>query len=172
LGQIGRFAAADAVVYPRGAEVICRTRRGLEVGVVMSHSDRGVGRDAADGTILRGVTPQDHLLLARQRKNRDQAFAACQQLLAEHQVTASLVDVEHLFDGTSLIFYFLGSLTADAVRLVDALAAAYDAEVKFAEFSRAVEAGCGPACGTKAATGCGDACSVCAVAHACKSAHR
>lgn len=169
LGQIGRFVSVDATSYPRGTDVICRTRRGLEVGVVVSHSHRSVDRGASDGSILRAVTPQDFLILERQKKNRQEAFLACQRLLAEHQTTATLVDVEPLFDGQSLYFYFLGPTDPHVAELVDALAASYDAEVKFGDFVRAVEAGCGPACGTDAATGCGDSCATCAVVNACKS---
>ena len=36
MGQVGRFAAVDAVRYPRRSRVIVRTRRGLELGDVTS----------------------------------------------------------------------------------------------------------------------------------------
>ena len=172
LGQIGRFVSVDAASYPRGTDVICRTRRGLEVGLVVAHSGSHVDRGASDGSILRALTPQDYLVLERQKKNRHQAFTACQQLLAEHQVTATLVDVEHLFDGQSLFFYFLGAVDPQVADLVDGLAAAYDAEVKFGDFAKAVETGCGPDCGTAESSGCGDSCSTCAVAQACNARGR
>ena len=35
MGQVGRFAAVDAVRYPRRSRVIVRTRRGLEIGDVL-----------------------------------------------------------------------------------------------------------------------------------------
>ena len=35
MGQVGRFAAVDAVRYPRHSRVIVRTRRGLEMGDVL-----------------------------------------------------------------------------------------------------------------------------------------
>ena len=35
MGQVGRFAAVDAVRYPRRSRVIVRTRRGLEMGEVL-----------------------------------------------------------------------------------------------------------------------------------------
>ena len=35
MGQVGRFAAVDAVRYPRRSRVIVRTRRGLELGEVL-----------------------------------------------------------------------------------------------------------------------------------------
>ena len=112
MGQVGRFAAVDAVRYPRHSRVIVRTRRGLEIGDVLSPPDeRDDGRAFADGEILRGMTVQDELLQARLEKNRQEAYEACAELLAESGVSAVLVDVEHLFDGQGLFFYFLGDVT-------------------------------------------------------------
>src|SRR3954467_9523297 len=71
MGQVGRFAAVDAVRYPRRSRVIVRTRRGLEVGEVLCPpEDSDEGRTEADGDLLRGVTIQDELLQARLEKNR------------------------------------------------------------------------------------------------------
>jgi cell fate regulator YaaT (PSP1 superfamily) len=169
LGQVGRFVSVDPIMYPRGTRVICRTRRGLEVGEVVSHARTGqTERGKADGSVLRTLTPQDDLLLLRLRKNRDEAFEKCRRLLSAHSVRATLVDVEQLFDGKSIYFYFLGEVPPDLSRLVDALAATYEAEVRIGDFAKAVDVGCGPQCGTDEAEGCGDSCSTCAVVNACK----
>ena len=118
---------------------------------------------------MRRVTPQDELLIQRLGKNRESALEACQELLDQQEVSAVLVDVEHLFDGKSLYFYFIGTLPADVQTTVDQLAASYEAEVHFGDFAQAVEDGCGPNCGTDEAEGCGDSCSTCAIVNACKS---
>src|SRR5688572_1481848 len=107
LGRVGRFTSVDAVRYPRGSRVICRTSRGLEVGEVLAPAGDDGNLTTSDGSLLRGMTPEDHLLLARLDKHKDDAYSACQTLLAERQVSAVLMDVEHLFDGRSLYFYFL-----------------------------------------------------------------
>src|SRR5436190_10781437 len=107
LGSVGRFAAADRRRYARGARVVCRTARGLEVGEVLSPADAGA-EQPCDGTLLRRVTVEDDLLLARLEKNRDAAYRACAARLAEDGLETVLLDVEHLFDGQSLYFYFLG----------------------------------------------------------------
>src|SRR5262249_46303849 len=84
MGQIGRFAAVDAVRYPRRSRVILRTKRGLEVGEVLSApDDNDDGHAFGDGELLRGVTVQDELLEARLEKNRQQAYVACSEMLAE-----------------------------------------------------------------------------------------
>ena len=184
-GHVGRFRAADHSVFTRGTRVVCRTRRGLEVGEVLAHAgptgrDLSLGNstngnsaigDSSDGDLVRGMTAEDELMLTRLNKNRDRAYESCAKLLSENSVPASLVDVESLFDGKSIYFYFLGEIPANVQPLVDQLGEAYEAEVKFRDFASAVETGCGPDCGTENAAGCGEGggCSTCSIASACKT---
>lgn len=170
LGQVGRFTSVDAVSYPRGVRVVCRTARGLEIGEVLGPAQMQSHRNtnSGDGTILRGVTVEDDLLLARLERNRQAAFDACTKRLSNVDCPAILVDVEHLFDGQSLFFYFLGEVPVAVEQLTGELAECYETEVQFRGFTEAVEQGCGPDCGTDNAAGCGDSCGSCAVAAACK----
>ncbi len=170
MGQVGRFAAVDAVRYPRRSRVIVRTRRGLEIGDVLSPPDEGDdGRAFADGEILRGMTVQDDLLQARLEKNRREAYDACAALLQQNGVSAVLVDVEHLFDGQGLFFYFLGDVPPLLERYTERLAETYEAKVQFRKFTETLIEGCGPGCGTEEVKGRGgcEACTSCAVAGAC-----
>ena len=170
MGHVGRFDAADGVLYARHARVICRTARGLEIGEVLSTSELG-GQDA-DGTLLRRLTVEDDLLLTRIERNRHEAFQACNDLLAKRNLPAVLMDVEHLFDGQSLYFYFLGDVSPEIEALTSELASAYETEVQFQKFADTLTAGCGPGCGTEEATGQGcstGSCASCAVASACGS---
>lgn len=168
IGHVGRFQAVDGVRYPRRSRVVCRTRRGLELGEVLQTTEQTQGEP--DGELLRGVTVEDDLLLDRIQRRKEEAYAACAQLLAEHDQTAVLMDVEHLFDGQSLYFYFLGEVSPEVERLTDALARTYETRVQFRQFTAALTAGCGPDCGTENASagGCGSGgCGSCAVASAC-----
>jgi cell fate regulator YaaT (PSP1 superfamily) len=182
MGQVGRFAAVDAVRYPRHSRVIVRTRRGLETGDVLAppddvddpREDAGdiVGDDGpafADGDLLRGMTIEDELLQARLESNRQEAYEACARLLAEHRVPTMLVDVEHLFDGQGLFFYFLGDVPPEVESFTGRLAETYEAKVQFRKFTETLIEGCGPGCGTEEAKGQGgcDSCTSCAVASAC-----
>lgn len=170
MGLVGRFAAVDAVRYPRYSRVIVRTRRGLEVAEVLSPpDDRGNDSAEADGDLLRGMTIEDELLVARLEQHRQAAYQACAALLAEHRLPAMLVDVEHLFDGQGLIFYFLGEVPAEVEALTDRLAEAYETKVQFRKFTETLIEGCGPGCGTEEVKGRGgcESCSSCAVASAC-----
>lgn len=167
MGSVGRFASPDAVHYPRGARVIVRTPRGLERGEVLSRSDEAP--ELADGTLLRAMTIEDELLEARLTKNREQAYEACAGRIAQLGLPTVLLDVEHLFDGQSLVFYFLGEIGPEVEAITGELAELYDAQARFREFARAVEEGCGPGCGTDEATGggCTSCATGCAVAGAC-----
>jgi cell fate regulator YaaT (PSP1 superfamily) len=169
LGHVGRFRSVDATRYPRGARVIVRTPRGLEVGDILAPPGEEPQRVRSDGPILRGMTAQDQLLEARLQKNRLAAYSACTQRLADRGIPATLVDVEHLFDGRGLYFYFLGDVPAEVDALTAELAALYDTEVQFRRFAETLSAGCGPDCGTEHAAGhgCGSCASGCAISSAC-----
>jgi hypothetical protein len=180
MGHVGRFVAVDACRYPRGARVVVRTGRGLEVGEVLAPprdsfgggagAESGAEIDAAagngDGRILRGMTDADELLAARLVQHKQEAFSACCELVAARGLDATLFDIEHLFDGRGLYFYFLGPVTAEVERLTDELAEVYDAQAQFRRFVQTLTDGCGPDCGTEKGGRC-DSCSVCAVAVAC-----
>jgi len=170
LGQVGRFTSVDAIAYRRGMRVVCRTSRGLEVGEILAPDN---GEDAArqsDGSILRGVTLQDELLITRLEKNRREAFAACQTEISRLGYEATLLEVEQLFDGRSIYFYFLGQVPEELSAWTQQLAETYDAAAGVNRFAETLENGCGPGCGTEEkAGGCGDSCSSCSIAAACKS---
>jgi cell fate regulator YaaT (PSP1 superfamily) len=171
LGHVGKFAAVEALRYPRRSRVVVRSPRGLEVGEVLAEPGEEGSLEAADGQILRRMSVQDDLLEARLERRRHEAFAACQQLLAEAAVPAALVDVEHLFDGEGLFFYFLGDPPEQAHDITRRLAETYEAAVEFRKFADTLTEGCGPGCGTEEANGQGGcaSCTSCAVASACGS---
>jgi hypothetical protein len=117
------------------------------------------------------MTPEDELLAARLDKNKHEAQAACLSLLEERGLAAVLLDVEPLFDGRSLFFYFLGPTSPAVEAITEQLAAAYEAQAGLRKFAETMLAGCGPGCGTAEAAGqgcvTGGGCSSCAVAGAC-----
>jgi cell fate regulator YaaT (PSP1 superfamily) len=159
LGHVGRFTAVDAATYPRGKRVVLRTARGLEIGEVLGPADDAPTPGQSDGSILRGMTVEDQLLEARLEKNRQAAFDACIAKIQELGISATLVDVEHLFDGRSLFFYFLGDVPPELESLAGELAETYDSAAEIGRFADTLTAGCGPGCGTE--EGGGGGCSTC-----------
>lgn len=171
LGHVGRFAAVDAALYPRRSRVVVRSSRGLEVGEVLAGPEGDpLAAGESSGQILRRMSVQDDLLAERLERRRHEAFTACDRLLTDAGVDAALVDVEHLFDGEGLFFYFLGDPPQAAADITRRLAETYEAAVEFRKFAETLTEGCGPGCGTEAAKGQGgcSSCVSCAVASACK----
>ncbi len=160
LGSIGKFACAERRSYPRDTEVVCRTARGLEVGKIVCEVEPGDVESEGDGEILRRIGREDRAIVERLDRFRDRAFLACSKLLVERNLKATLVDVEHLFDGQSIWFYFLGDVSPEVESLTEELAEVYEGKVKFRKFAEALANGCGPGCGT--GSSCGD-CGSCAL---------
>lgn len=167
MGQTGRFAAVELRRYPRGTRVVVRTRRGLELGLVLAPPGPDMESAQDDGVILRAVTAEDNLLQTRLEEHRQSAYDACVKLLAEHKLDATLLDVEPLFDGQHLFFYFLGDVPSEIEPLMAELAEAYETKAQLRKFAETLLTGCGPGCGTDEASGNCDSCTSCAVVGAC-----
>lgn len=113
------------------------------------------GRHGCDGELLRKMTPEDRLIQQRIERFADQAFAACTRVIEDKQLPDVLVDVEHLFDGENIFFWFLGEVSPRLADMMDELAETWETRVRLRQFSRRLAEGCGPDCGTSSG-GCGD----------------
>lgn len=164
-GEIVRCSPVDDPAYHRGMRVVCRTERGVEIGQVAAVVP---ATDASEGVILRRTATEDELLDARLRKYKAQAVQNCQAALASEAEETSLLEVDQLHDGRTLIFYFLGEVTPVVQAVTDRLAEEYERKVRTRHFAKLLAEGCGPGCGTQDAGGCGG-CAVCVVASACGS---
>lgn len=169
LGHIGRFSSVDSLRHRRGQSVIVRTGRGLEWGEVLAEPDP-LTSGVADGVILRRTTPNDRLLKQRLERHRQEALESCSARVQERNLPVILVDVEHLFDGSSLVFYFLGEPSNDLDGLIQELTDEYQTQIQFRRFADSLEQGCGPGCGTDQAEGggCGSCSSGCSLAGHCR----
>lgn len=168
---MGRFRSDDGREYPRGATVVCRTARGIELGEVLTPAIES-SQDQVDGQLLRAVTPEDRLLQTRLERNQRRAFRACERQIRASDLPVTLVDIELLFDGQSLYFYFLGDVTSEVEAMTRVLADAYEAKAGIGDFARLLNGGCGPDCGTEAGLGCqsqSGGCGSCAVNGGCRS---
>jgi cell fate regulator YaaT (PSP1 superfamily) len=170
MGVVGRFDSVDFQNYPRDSRVICRTQRGLEFGrVLCTLDDHAVSHQNVDGQLLRFIGSEDELILERLERHRDKAFQACQQLISQRRLSAVLVDVEHLFDGESVYFYFLGEVDPQLEQLTHELATTYESKVRFRKFAETLANGCGPDCGTGESGCASGSCGSCALTGSCHS---
>ena len=121
------------VEYARGAHVVARTERGLEVGEVLCEATpRAVEylSEPTGGVILRQVTAEDQEQVGRLSDIECQEFELCGRFVEQRKLQMALVDVEHLFGGERIIFYFLAEKRVDFRDLVKDLAREYKTRIE------------------------------------------
>ena len=168
LGSLGEVQSARSpTTLRRGERVLVRTERGVELGEVAGAAGADSQSAPTAAEVLRRTTPEDDLLIERLERHKCEAVEACRQTLAEAGSHSVLLDVDHLFDGGTLLLHFLGPIDPLAEQATEQIIRRYEAIVRTAEFAQLLSDGCGPGCGTEEGGGCGGGCAGCAVAAAC-----
>ena len=122
---LGDFEPAADAGHRRNQDVIVETERGLEVGEVLCEAtQRAVEylEEPTRGKIIRAMSPDDREQLLQRQAREEAAFFRCSDFIRERQMQMELVDVENLFGGERLIFYFLAEKRVDFRELVKDLA--------------------------------------------------
>lgn len=167
LGELFRGSGPDRL--PPSRQVLVRTDRGLQVGQIVGPASEAAGAVGECLQILRPTTHQDELLIRRLTRHKREAVEACRSELARAGSTATLLDIDQLFDGSRLIMHFLGPVDEQAERITRRVAERYESIVRSRHFAKQLAEGCGPGCGTATGGGCGNDCQGCAVAAACNA---
>ncbi len=132
--KLGVFASGRGDTYARTTRVIARTDRGLEVGEVLceatdqalAHLPSGSGK----GQVVRQMTPEDEHEQFRLRAEERKEFETCREQIEQLKLDMQLVDVEHLFGGERIVFYFLSENRVDFRELVKNLASEYQTRIE------------------------------------------
>lgn len=153
-----------------GRRVIVRTARGVELGTIAA--PLGESRQSFGHTpsvrIIRPTTEQDELLLRRLDRHKREAIEACRSALRAAGSTASLLDVDQIFDGGTLLMHFLGPVDERAQGVTQTVVEQYESVVRSRHFAKLLIDGCGPGCGSGEASKCGSGgCGDCGLAQAC-----
>jgi cell fate regulator YaaT (PSP1 superfamily) len=130
---LGEYEAAEGTAYPYGTRVVVRSDRGLEVGQVLCEANPRALELLAErtqGQILRPVGQDDLLQIDRLRKAEVQEFESCRGFIQQRSLQMELVDVEHLFGGERIVFYFLAEKRVDFRELVKDLARAFQTRIE------------------------------------------
>jgi cell fate regulator YaaT (PSP1 superfamily) len=130
---MGEFAAPPAATFARGDQVVARTERGQELGEVLCPATpQAVSYlpEPTRGDILRRLTDDDRRRDDQIRANSRQQFETGTRLVSEHRLAMQLVDVEYLFGGERLIFYFLAEKRVDFRELVRAMAREFQTRIE------------------------------------------
>lgn len=131
--MLGVLSPRGNAVYGRGAQVIIRTNRGLEVGEVLCEATDATAErldNPSQGQILRAATAEDANEHTHMRNLAKTEFATCQRHVDELQLQMQLVDIEHLFGGERIIIYYLAEGRIDFRELVRRLAGEFQTRIE------------------------------------------
>ena len=130
---VGEFAAPAGVTPARGDIVILRTDRGQEVGEVLCPSTpQAVAAipEPTRGQVMRIATADDRKKIAEVKATQQREYEVGTQLIAKHKLAMQIVDVEHLFGGERVLFYFLADGRVDFRDLVKSMAREFHARIE------------------------------------------
>lgn len=119
--------------YARGARVVARTPRGLEVGDVLTEADeRTVAQmeDPPSGSIQRAVSDEDENELAHLAAKSVEEADKCFEIIQELDLPMDLVDIERVFGGERMVVYYLSENRVDFRELVKRLASEFQTRVE------------------------------------------
>jgi len=122
---VGEYDAPAGVTPKRGETVILRTDRGQEVGEVLCPSTpQAVAAipEPTHGQLLRIATDADRKKMAELTAAQQREYEVGTKLIATHKMAMQIVDVEHLFGGERILFYFLADGRVDFRELVKSMA--------------------------------------------------
>lgn len=135
-----RFKRAGKVYYfdpaqidlQKGDQVIVETARGLEYGEVVSPIREVQAEEvvAPLKAVVRKATPEDAIQLAENKGKEEEAFKVAAERIAAHGLQMKLIDVEHTFDGSKIIFYFTADGRVDFRELVKDLASIFRTRIE------------------------------------------
>jgi cell fate regulator YaaT (PSP1 superfamily) len=130
---LGEFQGLEDLEHPRGQRVIVQSDRGRELGEVLClATDRTALflENPVQGPILRVAAADDLALEPEIEARRREGFATCKELIAKRRLQMNLVDVEMVFGGERLVFYYLAEKRVDFRDLVRDLARAFQTRIE------------------------------------------
>jgi len=116
-----------------GTKVVVRTDRGVELGEVVSRAEQMPDDASTDNMseVLRRMTADDAQKLKKiEEETVPKEYEYCANRIKELNLPMKLVDVEHLFGGNKVIFYFLADGRVDFRELVKDLAKQYQTRIE------------------------------------------
>jgi cell fate regulator YaaT (PSP1 superfamily) len=133
LRNLGVFAVRNEVVYRRAMEVIVRSDRGLELGLVLcAASDDALSQldQTPIGQIIREVSKEDINEIQHIERTRKIKLEASQKAIDSLGLVMKLIDIEQLFGGERVVVYYLADDRVDFRELVKLLAAEFQTRIE------------------------------------------
>jgi cell fate regulator YaaT (PSP1 superfamily) len=130
---LGEFGAPPDLTFARGDRVVAKTDRGQELGdVLCPATPQAVARlpDPTRGDIVRLMTGTDRQKEEQIKQAAKKQFETGRRLVTDHRLAMELVDIEVLFGGERLVFYFLADKRVDFRELVRAMAREFSTRIE------------------------------------------
>ena len=130
---LGDFEPITDSVYRHGQADVIDTERGLEVGEVLCPATpRALDfiEEPTKGKLVRSMNDADRVQLLESQAREESAYYRGNDFIHERQLQMELVDVEHLFGGERIVFYFLAEKRVDFRDLVKELAREYKTRIE------------------------------------------
>lgn len=130
---MGVLSSRGSDTFLRGAQVVARTNRGMEIGEVLCEAtDRTIKevKSSSHGQILREMSSEDSNELAHMQANETSKFETCCRMAKELNLEMELIDIEHLFGGERIVIYYLAEQRVDFRELVKRLATEFQTRIE------------------------------------------
>jgi len=122
----------DGIEFKSGDKVIVKTSRGSEFGEIVASP-----LDVPDEEItvplkkvVRRATEEDKDQLKKNKAKEKEAYKVAEEKIIKHNLPMKLVEVEHVFDGSKIIFYFTADGRIDFRELVKDLASVFRTRIE------------------------------------------
>lgn len=134
LRQLGEFSAKRQHQISRGDDVVVRSERGVEFGVVLctanDKTNEYLGKDVRTGRILRTASDEDRRSLDEVAEREKSFFTNGQKMIDDRSLQMQLVDVEQVFGGERIVFYYLAEKRVDFRELVKQMAREFNTRIE------------------------------------------
>jgi len=152
-GWVAKFRGPESSEITLREKVLVQTERGIEEGELLSVQQREKQMDSM-GELLRVLTESDSSQRVDLKRRAETALAVARQLGNQRMLPQEIVDAEALWDGKTVIVYYLGEHGLELADLADSLSRELGENLGRIQFQPLIEppvtGGCG--CGSG---GCG-----------------
>jgi cell fate regulator YaaT (PSP1 superfamily) len=144
----------DEIELAQGEKVIVKTSRGMEYGEVVA-APMEVPQEEITAPlkkVVRKASDEDHDQLTKNKQKEKEAYRTAEEKITKHNLPMKLIEVEFVFDGSKIIFYFTADGRVDFRDLVKDLASIFKTRIELRQIGVRDEAkmvgGLGP-CGQR-----------------------
>lgn len=132
---LGDFEARRQVSFARNDEVVVRSERGIEWGVILCPATQQTSSylgnsKATGGRILRSVSDEDRRSRLETSDREKKFFQQVVAMIRERSMQMQVIDIEQIFGGERLIIYYLSESRVDFRDLVKLMAREFNTRIE------------------------------------------